>query len=46
MKSSGIALSKVHGTKKTLDINVLPEKQKPQLHNKQVDENRPKLGQD
>ena len=29
----------------TLDTNVLPEKQKPQLQNKQVDENRPRLGQ-
>ena len=26
-------------------MNVLPEKQKPQLQNKQVDENRPRLGQ-
>ena len=36
MKSSGIALPEVHGTKKTLDTSVLPEKQKPQLQNKQV----------
>ena len=35
MKSSRIALPKVHGTKKRLDTNVLPEKQKPQLQNKQ-----------
>ena len=45
MKSSGIVLPEVHGAKKTLDTNVLPEKQKPQLHNKQVVENRPRLGQ-
>ena len=45
MKSSGITLPKVHGTKKTLETNVLPEEQKPQLQNKQVDENRPRLGQ-
>ena len=46
MKSSGIPLPKVHGTKKTLDTNVLPEKRKPQLHNKHEDEHRPRLGQD
>ena len=45
MKSSRIALAEVHGTKKTLDTNVLPEKQKPPLQNKQVDENKPRLGQ-
>ena len=44
MKSSGIALLQVHGTKKTLDTNALPEKQKPQLQAKQVDENSPRLG--
>ena len=44
-KSSGITLPEVHGTKKMLDTNVLQEKQKPQLHTKQVDENRPRLGQ-
>ena len=45
MKSSRIALSKVHDTKKMLNMNVLQEKQNPQLQNKQVDENRPRLGQ-
>ena len=44
-KLSGIALPGVHGTKKTLHTNILPEKQKPQLQNKQVIENRPRLGQ-
>ena len=34
MKSSGIELPEVHGTKKTLDTNVLQENQKPQLQNK------------
>ena len=34
----------VHGTKKTLDMNVLPEKQMPQIHSEQVDKNRPRLG--
>ena len=33
-KSSGISLPKVHSAKKTLDTNILPEKQKPQLQNK------------
>ena len=28
-----------------LDTNILPEKQNPQLQNKQVDKNRPRLGQ-
>ena len=45
MKSSGIALPNVCGAKKKLDTNVLPEKQKPQLQNKQVDKNTPRLGQ-
>ena len=30
--------------KKTLDTNVLPEKQKPQIHEKQIDKNSPRLG--
>ena len=37
-------LPKVHSTKKMLDMNVLPEKQKPQIHREQVDKNRPRLG--
>ena len=45
MKSSRIALPEVHGTRKTLDTNVLPEKQKIQSQNKQVVKNRPRLGQ-
>ena len=45
MKSSRIVLPEVHDTKKTLDTNILPEKQKPQLQNKQVVKNRPRLGQ-
>ena len=39
-----IKSSRVHSAKKMIDTNVLPEKQKPQLQNKQVDENRPRLG--
>ena len=38
-------LPEVHGAKKTFDTNILPEKQKPQLQNKQVVKNRPRLGQ-
>ena len=45
MKSSGIALPEVHSTKKTLDTNVIPDRQKPEFQNKQVDKNRPRLGQ-
>ena len=43
-KVTGIILPEVHSTKKMLDTNVLPEKQKPQIHKKQVDKNRPRLG--
>ena len=30
--------------KKMLDINILPERQKPQIHGEQVEKNRPRLG--
>ena len=43
MKASRITLPEVHGTKKTLDTNVLPEKQKPQIHVEQENKNRPRL---
>ena len=43
-KATGITLPEVHGAKKTLDTNVLPEKQKPQIHREQVDKNKPRLG--
>ena len=43
MKATGIMLPEVHGMKKTLDIKVLPEKQKPQTQTKQVGKNIPKL---
>ena len=45
MRLSGISVPEVHSMKKTLDTNVLPEKQKPQIHGKQVNKNRPRLGQ-
>ena len=36
-------LPEVHGTKKTLDTRVLPEKPNHQIQAKQVVKNRPKL---
>ena len=45
MTVSRIALPEVHGTKKMLDTSVIPEKLKPQIHNNQVDKNRPRSGQ-
>ena len=44
MKSSRIALIEVHGAKKMLDMNVLPEKQKIQSRNKKIVENGPRPG--
>ena len=44
-KSSGIILPEVHGTKKILDMNLLPEKQRMIPQNKKVIENKPRLGQ-
>ena len=41
-KATGIMLPEVHGTKKMLDTNVLSEKQRPQIYEKQVDKNRPR----
>ena len=41
---TGIMLPEVHSMKKMLDMNVLPEKQKPQIHSGEVDKNRPRLG--
>ena len=45
IKSSGVILPEVHGTKKILDTNVLPEKQKLVPHSKNIIENKPRLGQ-
>ena len=44
-KSSRIKLPEVHGVKKTLDTNLLPEKQKVILQIKKTIENKPILGQ-
>ena len=41
---TGIMLPDVHSAKKMLVTNVLTEKQKPQIQEKQVDKNRPRLG--
>ena len=38
-KSSGITLPEVHGAKKILDMNILPEKQKIVPQNKKIVEN-------
>ena len=45
-KVTRIMLPEVYGTKKTLDTNVLPEKQKPQIHREQVYKNKTRLGRD
>ena len=44
MKATGVSLSEVHGARKTITVNTPIEKQKPQVQEKQVDKNRPKLG--
>ena len=44
MKAAGVSLLEVHGTRKMITVNTAIEKQKPQLQEKQVDKNRPKLG--
>ena len=43
-KATGITLPEVHSTKKMIDMNVLPEKQNPQIHSEQVDKKRSRLG--
>ena len=44
MKAAGVKLPEVHGTRKTIEIHSPIEKQKPQIQEKQLDNNRPKLG--
>ena len=39
-----VKLPEVHGTRKTILTHSLIEKQKPQIQERQVDNNRPKLG--
>ena len=43
-KAAGVKLPEVHGTRKTIAINMPMEKQKTQIQEKQVDDNRPRLG--
>ena len=43
-KSAWVKLPEVHSTRKMITINMPMEKQKPQIQEKQVDKNRPKLG--
>ena len=43
-RATGVNLSEVHGARKTIVSNMPIEKQKPQIQEKQVDKNRPKLG--
>ena len=45
-KAAGVKLPEVHGARKIIAINMPIEKQKPQIQEKQVDNNRPKLGKD
>ena len=44
MRATGVNLLEVHGTRKTIAVNMPIEKQKPQIQEKQVNKNRPKLG--
>ena len=43
-KAAGVKLPEVHGTRKTIIASMPIEKQKPQIQEKQVNNNRPKLG--
>ena len=44
MRATGVNLPEVHSARKTIVTNTPIEKQKPQIQEKQVDKNRPKLG--
>ena len=44
MKVAGVKLPEVHGTRKTIETHSPIEKQKPQIQERQLDNNRPKLG--
>ena len=43
-KAAGVTLPEVHGARKTIAIGMPIEKQKPQIQEKQVDNNIPRLG--
>ena len=44
MRAAGVNLLEVHGTRKMIVTDMPIEKQKPQIQEKQVDKNKPKLG--
>ena len=44
MRAAGVNLLEVHSARNTIVTNTPIEKQKPQIQNKQVDKNKPKLG--
>ena len=44
MKAAGVKLPEVHGARKTISIHLPIEKQKPQIQERQIDNNKPKLG--
>ena len=44
MRATGVNLPEVHSIRKMIATNMPIEKQKPQIQEKQVDKNRPKLG--
>ena len=44
MRAMGVKLLEVHGKRKMITIHMPIEKQKPQIQEKEVDKNRPKLG--
>ena len=43
-RAAGVNLQEVQGTRKMIVTNTPIEKHKPQMQEKQVDKNRPKLG--
>ena len=43
-KAAGVKLPEVHGTRKTIAVSTPIEKQKPQIQERQVNNNRPRLG--
>ena len=44
MKAAGVKLPEVYGTRKSISIHSPIEKQKPQIQERRVDNNRPKVG--
>ena len=44
MKVAGVKLPEVHGARKTIVVHSPIGKQKPQIQENKIDNNRPKLG--